>query len=339
VAFAEGAAFETTLGTIAVEQVLYSREGAEFPAHVQLHSGQLAGLICPRTSHEAHLGERGAWLLTRTAVEGVYTANRPTPVLGLKHEHLKAERPRVRFSSAELDPTSGVVEATVRYENFSPQPVTFPASETSVLMGQGRQPRRIGATLGGVVVPAWRFSEETVYFSLPTSTSGYVELRPSSAERDRGNGCLVDRPQASDSGPPLWLPPEAKTSLTLGFPSLAILLVGAAASLLVLTTRGQSWRWRPRSKKLGALVATGSQSLIPWSVVGLYTVPQLLSGIDAYPLRLLIALGFHALAVAVMWRHVSVDCRRAVAVGALAPLLVLGANFGLTVIWVAVGAG
>jgi len=71
VSVAEGTAYDTTLGTIDVERVVYSREGAEVPADLQLYSGQIAGVICPRINHGAYLHKRGAWLLTRTGVEGV----------------------------------------------------------------------------------------------------------------------------------------------------------------------------------------------------------------------------------------------------------------------------
>lgn len=335
VAAADGAVYETTLGTIDVERVVYSREGAEVPASLQLYSGQLANLICPRISHEAHLHERGAWLLTKTNVEGVYSASRPTPLLELAA--LKSETPRVRLAEATLDAASGVVELRLRFENFSPEPITFPSPLPLIVEGRsdwGDDPKLqlIEVTPSQVTLPPWRFSEETIRVTLPPSvrSRNLVYLRPSTGER--ASGCLVERIQSGGgsptSSPSLWLAPDTKKSLSVGYPSPLLLMFGVILGALPLTTRGRNWSWRPRSVNLGTFLATGSLSLLPWSVLGLFSATQIVNGFQRQAPLVVGAFAVHLLAVGLMWQFKR-SFRPAVVAGALAPLLLIAGSYVL----------
>lgn len=337
VALAGGAVYDTTLGTIEVERVVYGREGAVLPSKVRLHSAQLAGLVCPRISHEVHLHQRGAWMLDDTGIEGVYSAIRPDPVL--EPGSLGEETPRVRFARAVLDAELGIVEVQVRYENFSPRPATFPAGLTVVVEGRGGwgdepEVRAIEATTGAVSVSPWRFEEATVRVALPRLLQGLeiLDVHPSLDARGRVHGCSVESAQAGESGcgPPLWIAPDARTSLSLAYPPPVFLILAACVGGLPLTTRGRSWRWRQRAEQLGTFLVTGALSLLPWSVLGFFSWVQLLMGLQAHYPLMLSALAFHALVVGALWCGVKTPCRKGVVVGALSPPLLLAGTYGLS---------
>jgi hypothetical protein len=338
-ALAHGAAYDTTLGTIDVERVLYAREGVAVPARVHLYAGQLAGLLCPRVTHEAHLRERGVWLLQRSDVEGTYTAYRPEPVMS--PDLVEPERPRVRFALATLGP-SRTIDVRVRFENFGPRPATFPAGRSVVVeaLATRTDPRAdIVIDLPGdpVSVSPWRFEEQTVRVVLPRAMRGCRALHLRPAGSDGYDGCAVDaaREVGGDGDPPIWLEPGAPTRLSLGYPAPLLLALGAPLGALPLSTRGRTWRWRARAEALGVLLTTGSLSLLPWSVLGLFTWTQLWVGALTAPRFVLAALAYHGVAAGLLYERVSQPHRHAVIAGTCAPAVVIAAAHGAALAWAA----
>jgi hypothetical protein len=328
---AHGELYEEALGTIAVERVLYAKEGAEVPSQIQLHSGQNVGLLCARVAHSAHVNERGTWLLERSEVNGVYTAYRPNPLL---IERPKPETPRVRVVEAELDTKLGLLRVGVRYENFGPEAVTFPADHLVVerVGGDANEStsRRPGPWRSEVSVSPGRYKEATFHFPFPQGLANddVLVVRPSTNESEAHHGRRVElrrRGESAGTGAPLWLPPNAKADTRLGYPSAPLLLLGALVGLLPLIARGASWRWRPWSLKLGTLLATSTLTLFPWAVLGLFAPMQVLAGFGP---SLLGAIVFHLLVVRLLRRSARAY-RPAIALGSLAPPLYLASCYGL----------
>lgn len=334
-ALAGGAVHEWTRAALDVERVLYGPDGEALPAQVRLYADRVGD--CPSVPHEARLGQRGIWLLRRTELNGVYTAEWVAPARG--PTLLQHGAPRVRCVRAWLDPHDGTVVVALRHENLAPGPAVFSAPVTLVVEARDAgqdplEPTVFELPAGELRVSPWRFVEEIVCIppgsDLRDCTS--LAVRPGGGLESDRLGCLVeqlDREAASDLDLSLWLPPELEPRLSLSHPSPRLLVLVGLIGLLPLATGGQRWGWRPRVVWSATLCTTGALSLLPWSVLGLFSLQQLAVGVGAHPTPALAALGVHALTAGMLWRSARPGCRSAVALGAVAPALLVVGSHGL----------
>jgi hypothetical protein len=295
---AHGRWYERFEGTIRVEEVVFAEAGAHIGDTVELFAAQPLPNWTPRVWHSRHALQRGVWWLQRTATPGIYTSYMGSSCSDDLRE-LDAFAPAARIVAGSCDPTTGVFELEVRYENPSQREASIDEvcvdadgrvaglDGALVLLAGSIRPRdsrhvvqASAAATGRVRVPARRYVRRWVRLAVP----GLMRVPFCALVVGRSRECAIVRdrrpsPDDHDHDEPLFLAPNDPAQRVVvparcAGPLLAMapvagpLLAMALVGLAPLVTRGRAWRWRPRARALGASLLVASLACVVVNAVG-----------------------------------------------------------------------